>query len=583
MPWRKQVKRKLLLRTFRVRLLLSYFSLLGVAAICAIGTYLFIRDIQKLESFERDLIRAQVRFQSNYAGLSEALLSATKSESFYHNNGETALQKYLSNDSLMAQDLAQLSTKASAFNLNLRGAVDSVLQIQDLLSEDVAVLEHLLMQRGFRNMGGVGEMREFAHKLENSSEISKAGILQLRRHEKDFLLRNDSIYVKQFLALSDSLKQKLKIKNSNAAKADLALLKGYTQSFSKIVALETAIGFTVDGGVFTNIRSYQRELSMLMTRLERTVSSQLEQQRAKLMVMLLGTVALALLAIVVFSFWFSKRLTKDLTALGKRIRYFVKSGFKHEQEPITPSIYEVASINKDYNKLKSELQEVLERLEEEKQKAEQNSRYKSQFLANMSHEIRTPLNGVIGMVYHLHSTALSEEQEDFVNTLDFSANHLLNLVNLILDFSKIEAGKMELETVEFDLAADARKVMSMLKPKAQEKGIEFKLDIVNQNNIVLLGDSLRLMQVLKNLLNNALKFTEQGAVVLKIESIDHDEEFEQIRFEVKDTGTGIADDKKERLFMAFEQSDNSTTRKYGGTGLGLTISSQLIEIMGGRL
>jgi len=233
--------------------------------------------------------------------------------------------------------------------------------------------------------------------------------------------------------------------------------------------------------------------------------------------------------------------------------------------------------------LLAEMEETNLNLKIAKSKAEVATRTKSMFLANMTHEIRTPLNGVIGLSKLLQKTPLNKDQQELLNIITTSGENLFQIINDILDFSKIESGQIQLENIDFGVNNLLNNVYQLMKFKADEKGINFSYSVSGEIPAILNGDPLRISQILMNLVNNAIKFTNQGYVKFHVELVDKTGGSVRVLFKIQDSGIGISEEGKLLLFKEFSQSETSISRKYGGTGLGLAISKNLVNLMSGEI
>lgn len=256
----------------------------------------------------------------------------------------------------------------------------------------------------------------------------------------------------------------------------------------------------------------------------------------------------------------------------------------HQIEKHDESLHELNSkLEEKVHERTIELEFKNKKLYEAKKQAEKSKHVKEQFLASMSHEIRTPLNAILGFQELLKTTNLNDEQKEYVNSVDFAGRNLLVIINDILDISKIEAGKFLFEEVELNIKEVLNSVIELIEFRAKEKQLVLKCEFNSDFSEIVLGDSARLTQILLNLIGNSIKFTEKGGITISISKLEDNDKFEKVEFKVCDTGIGISEENIKNIFESFTQASSETNRKYGGTGLGLTIVKQLIELQGGQI
>ncbi len=564
---------------FRTQILFGFSAFLLVIIF---WIALFFRNEKRRDDwmdFKAALQSSQQSYLEKSYRLQNSLLIGYRQPEFYLDRSEANIQSFLNNQRSLYNALENLRQDALRRGLGLDSAFLNLIEANAVLADSVRLMRELQYEKGYKDYGLIGKMREKAHWLEDSSSMALADILQLRRHEKDFLMRGEEQYVQKFENKIGQLLGQPALAEETATN-----LIAYRAHFLAVVQKENELGIRANSGLYAHILGLIESINFAYDQLGSNLDAIMAQSLKRLRLLFYLQSFLLLLLAIALSIFLAQRLTRDLAYLNQRVMGYIESGFTQPNNPdFQPRSRELSLLNRSFQELKTRLSENMLALQQQKDQAEKNAAYKALFLANMSHEIRTPLNGVTGMLHLLQSTDLSSQQRNFLETAQHAAEHLLKLVDMILDYSKIDARKMKVEALPLALEQELQKLLPVFRFKAEEKNLDLRLETnLKPGCDLVLGDSLRIQQVLINLLNNAIKFTDAGEVVLRL---DCQKEGSQVKctFTVKDTGIGIVAEEVDRLFQAFEQQETSTTRTHGGTGLGLSISQKLVELMGGKL
>jgi signal transduction histidine kinase/CheY-like chemotaxis protein len=534
--------------------------------------------IGRLNDFTDKTYNVSKDFSTNIKNFQSFLLTGYKEKDFYIDKNQKDIDLYINNLRKQKVIVTEILKESRILNIDINQPMTKLSTDIDSLYKSVIKFKEIALVRGFKDYGYEGKMRDKAHLLENKSSLDKIILLQLRRHEKDYLLRAEEIYFLDFDKLiTNTIKQK---QDDSYTKQ---LLNDYNNDFRELVKKSSELGLTSNEGLYGKINYWNVYVEGCFVQIINLSKSKVNEVKNTLFYFQIFQTILIAIILIFLSIYISNYFTKDIELLTTDISNYIKSNFKDKSISTSKksTIREVDFLLKSYIVLKEKLTDNIEFLEQATDRANKSATFKTQFLANMSHEIRSPLNGVIGMLNMLKTKSLSNKQLEYVEIAEHSADHLLGLVNMILDHSKMEAGKMKLEQYPINLKKELSKLIRLFEYRIKDKNIE--LHFIFDDGIVsnVLADNLRLQQVLINLLDNAIKFTPKGDVRLEVKLLNIVDDVQYLGFNVMDSGIGIDANKTEQLLLAFEQEDLSITRKYGGTGLGLTISNQLIQLMGG--
>lgn len=565
-------------RYFRAQIFLA-FSTLILLLVLWITVYINIDlKVERLNSFISKSQNVSKDFSSNIKNLQSFLLFGYKEKTFYTSNNQSDINSYILNLKNQKQQVNEIFKESKELNIGINKEIKKLSKDIDNLYKNAIIYKRIALLRGFKDYGVEGKMRTNAHNLEENSNIDKIILLQLRRHEKDFLLRSEELYADEF----ERLFQKTISENKLSPK-NLNTITQYRNNFKQLVSLNSYLGMSKNKGVYGKINLLNNVVESSFLQINQLSQSRINHLLLILFYLQLGQTILISLLALFLSVYISNYFTKDIKFLTLDISNFIKSNFKDTNaiKLKKSSIKEIDFLLNAYVLFKEKIIENIVSLEQTTEQANNNASFKTQFLANMSHEIRSPLNGVIGMLNMIKTKPLSPEQMEYAEIAEHSADHLMGIVNMILDHSKMEAGKMTIEEYPINLEKELSKLIRLFEYRIRDKNIVLHFNFDTNITSSILGDNLRLQQIIINLIDNAVKFTSDGDVKLEVSLSYVKDNLQFLNFKIMDSGIGIDVTKTEQLLLAFEQADLTTTRKYGGTGLGLTISNQLVQLMGG--
>ena len=614
------------LPSFKTLLFLCFMSFILVLLVLVVSYEVIDRKKIQLIDFSEKLTAIQIQYLTSVSSLNKFMLTGFHDTLFYKTNHQQDIDQFLSIQQQISLKIAEQKELSDQNHIGIYRQLEKLIEISKLTYKSGVKLKQYYYNKGFENYGTEGEMRRHAHRVEDLEKIGKIDILQLRRHEKDYILRGSMKYANAYFETVDSLIKLRKPENQLYQE-----LVAYRRGFDALVNYTELLGIYKKYGIVPETQNEIAEFNRIFISANVVSQAKIARLQHNFFSLLIILSLIMLAVVLILSFYLSKYLTRDIKELNQRMESFILSDFRDIQPELfdiksKPHSKEIQRLFNDFSLLKTTLfnyihnlttqTEQLQSLNEELQvqseelqsqsnelrivndeliiqkeqerkarnEADKANRAKSTFLATMSHEIRTPMNGVLGMTSLLQETPLNEEQADYVDTIKNSGESLLNVINDVLDFSKIESGNLTIDPHNFDLRLCIEEIMDLFAPQAAELGIDLNYQIETDVPVQLFADRMRLKQIITNLLGNAIKFTRQGEVFVGV-GLENDslDGTVTLAFEIRDTGIGIAADKLPKLFNAFTQGDSSTTRKYGGTGLGLVIAQRLVQLMQGNI
>ncbi len=570
--------KKLRFRSFRSKAILSFLTFLASLIVWAASYFYIHRKDTLSDTISIAILDTSKQFNANIDNYNTFFYTGYRDAAFYDKSEASSLYIYLANLRSIPEQLETIKAQASSIDIPLD--IKTITDNYKTLRKEVLTLVAKMERRGYKNFGIEGKMQEKAQLLIDSDAIDQTTILKLRNYEKDFLLRGEKQYYSDFNYLSSQL-----LNNTRLSDSTRILLRGYQEDFRTLVSLNDEIGYYSNSGLHKQITTLHSTIQKDFSDISVATSTEIESKKTTQITATSITSILFAFILVLLVFYLSKNLTKGVQKLNTDIAHFIESDFEDIQEIESDhTILEIDSLFSSYQKLKETLINNIEELEVTAKKATDNANYKTQFLSKMSHEMRTPLNGIQGMLHLLRSSDESpQKREEYIAIVDRSVHQLSDLITMILDHSRLETGNLEIQERSVNLEQDITQLMRIFEYQAKEKSLDFEYHNSCDTNYKVYVDSLRIQQVLINLMKNAIKFTQTGKITITIEELDFSNDIQLVRFVVEDTGIGMDESDFDRLLESFEQGDNSKTRKFDGAGLGLSLSNNLLKLMGSKL